>query len=265
MSYRLVSFTRELLKLATCLVLVVGSSAFKSAEPYFSIEDADDGKRLTSLFSDDFSRLAESLYGRMNFNRTDSLDINVFQSGLRGYFYLRETQSIQNQKYLTIIDFSRASNRKRLWVFDLEEKKIVFNEYVAHGVKSGIDYPKYFSNSHGSNKSSIGFYTTGNTYYGSNRYSLKLNGLEPGFNSNAFARGIVIHGADYVSEQFIKGNQRLGRSFGCPAVSQEVNRAMIDLIKGESCLFIYYPQEHYLESSKLMNANILLPVEELSI
>jgi hypothetical protein len=146
----------------------------------------------------------------------------------------------------------------------METKSIVFHELVAHGAKSGNYFAQYFSNTHSSNKSSLGFYTTGGTYYGSNNFSLKLNGLERKYNSNAFARGIVIHGASYVSNTYVKNNQRIGRSFGCPAVSTQVNAKLINSIKGGSCLFIYHPTADYLKNSTIMNANLYITVDELN-
>lgn len=154
---------------------------------------------------------------------------------------------------LVFIDFSRPSNVKRLWVFDALSKDTILHTYVAHGKYTGGEQAMFFSNKLGSKKSSLGFYTTAETYFGSKGFSLKLDGLEYGFNHNARNRGIVIHGANYVSEDFLKGNKDvLGRSWGCPAVNDEINEKVIDLIKDNCLLFIYAEDNNYLSTSKMI-------------
>ena len=107
----------------------------------------------------------------------------------------------------------------------------------------------------------MGFYTTGGTYFGSNNLSLKLNGLETKFNTNAFARGIVIHGASYVNDDLVNRKERIGRSFGCPAVSQKINTQLVNTIKGGTCLFMYSPIVDYFQNSDIMNANLYVTVD----
>ena len=140
-----------------------------------------------------------------------------------------------------MIDFSLSSNMKRLWVIDLEKNIVLFQTLVAHGRNTGEEFAKEFSNQAQSFKSSIGFYATGEIYDGKHGKSLKLDGLEKGLNDKARERAVVIHGADYVSETFIKQNKRLGRSQGCPAIPVEMNAKIINVIKDKSCLFIYHP------------------------
>ena len=251
-----------------CLIFIFLTSSFQyapSEELPLKIDDELDKKRLVTLHSDEFTAFTNRVYRQIDYNGGDTLSEDLLEKSLRGYMYLKQTGALTNTKYLTIIDFSKYCNDKRMWVIDMEEKKVVFNELVAHGAKTGSEYAKYFSNAHSSNKSSLGFYTTGGLYYGSNDLSLKLHGLEKRFNSNAFTRGIVIHGANYVSDQLAKNAQRIGRSFGCPAVSQSVNKPLIETIKGGSCLFIYHPTAEYLANSTIMNANLYLTVEDLSI
>lgn len=153
---------------------------------------------------------------------------------------------------LSVIDYSRSSTQPRMWVFELEQGKLLFEERVAHGRNSGGDRATRFSNSPGSLMSSIGAFVTADTYEGRNGYSLRLHGLEPGFNDKAFERAIVIHGAPYVSEGLIQSQGRLGRSFGCPAVRPAIARSLIDSIRGGSFVFAYFPDRGWLERSQLL-------------
>ncbi|WP_246131588.1 murein L,D-transpeptidase catalytic domain family protein [Pistricoccus aurantiacus] len=150
---------------------------------------------------------------------------------------------------LAVIDFSLPSTEPRLWVFDLQRRKLLFKELVSHGQGSGNAMAETFSNVPDSHQSSIGLFRTLNSYQGSNGYSLRLEGLEPGVNDLAYRRAIVIHGADYVSEAFIEQTGRLGRSHGCPAVRQEIAAPLIDSIKEDQYLFTYYPDPQWLASS----------------
>ncbi|MBO6517311.1 MAG: murein L,D-transpeptidase catalytic domain family protein [Bacteroidia bacterium] len=210
----------------------------------------------------DFELIAEQLYGQLDLCE-DEISQVTFEKALRGYVFLRYTNQLENTRFLTVLDFSRSSKDRRLWVIDLEGKKVVYNELAAHGKNSGDKFAKWFSNAANSKKSSLGFYVTGETYNGRHRYSLKLRGLEPGFNSNAFARGIVMHGAHYVSDEIAYAQDGVGRSFGCPAVSNEVNRDIVDLVEGGSCLFMYHPQAYYNGKSKILNTNQFIPIELL--
>jgi hypothetical protein len=175
----------------------------------------------------------------------------VFTLALNGYEKLKKTGLKKN--LLSIIDFSLPSTEKRLWVIDVENKKILFHELVAHGRNTGDNIAAKFSNIPNSNMSSLGFYLTGETYTGKHGLSLYLDGMDTEFNNNARSRAIVIHGADYVSEDFISKYGRLGRSFGCPALSTGSYKAIIDIISDGSCLFIYYPDEEYLKKSTVLN------------
>jgi hypothetical protein len=157
------------------------------------------------------------------------------------------------KRIITVIDYSMPSSQKRLWVIDLDSNTLLFHEYVAHGSGSGADQATSFSNRDGSHQSNIGLLKTAETYRGKHGYSLKLDGLEQGWNSRARSRAIVIHGADYVSEAFIRAQGRLGRSWGCPALRPEITRQLIDTIKGGSLVFGYYPDQGWLGGSKYLN------------
>ena len=173
----------------------------------------------------------------------------IFRQAMVGYNQLKDAQKPSRDEVLTIIDFSKASNEKRLWVIDLKNKKVLFNTLVAHGRNSGDLYATRFSNQPESHQSSLGFYVTGETYFGKHGLSLRLYGAEKGINDNAAARAIVVHGAEYVSETFIKRTGRLGRSYGCPAVPMETHKAIINQVAGGSCFFIYYPDKGYLTTT----------------
>lgn len=198
--------------------------------------------------NESFESKAYSIYNSLELNEFSAPSAKVFTNALKGYFKLKEKGGITNEK-LTIVDFSVSSSVKRLWVIDMEKFEIVLQSYVAHGKKTGDEYAVSFSNRINSHMSSLGFYKTGETYNGRNGFSLRLDGLERGINDNARARAIVIHGADYASEELVKTQGRLGRSYGCPAVPVEVNQTLIELIKDNSCLYIYYPSSDYMKRS----------------
>lgn len=177
----------------------------------------------------------------------------AFDYAYKGYLYLQQKRMLARASVLTICDFSQSSRRKRFFVIDMKQQKVVINTYVAHGRKSGSEYARSFSNSPDSHMSSLGFYKTEATYYGGHGLSLKIEGLENGFNDKADARNIVIHGSDYVGGSFTKNNPFTGRSYGCPAIpSNQVNN-VINTIKNGSCLFIYHPTKNYLTHSKILN------------
>ena len=150
---------------------------------------------------------------------------------------------------LTVIDYSLASSKQRMWVFDLSREKLLYNTYVAHGKNSGNDVPNHFSNAPSSKATSLGTFVTKNTYFGSNGYSLNLQGLEKGFNDNAYSRRVVVHGAWYVEPAFIKLAGHAGRSWGCPSIAKTIALPIINAIKGGSVLFAYYPDKKYLSHS----------------
>lgn len=181
------------------------------------------------------------------------LSENAFQYAIEGYAKLKEKGKIVNSNVLSIVDFTRPSSEKRLFVLDVKNYKILFNTYVAHGQGSGQAMATNFSNVPESLQSSLGFYKTATTYFGKNGFSLKLNGLEKGINDKAEQRSIVMHGAPYVSEDFINSQGYIGRSWGCPAVPEKLNKPIIEKIKNGSCLFIYSANRNYLNSSKILN------------
>jgi L,D-transpeptidase catalytic domain len=158
-----------------------------------------------------------------------------------------------SSRLLTVIDYSLPSSQPRLWVIDRESRQVLFEELVAHGRNSGEDRTSSFSNALGSLQTSLGLFVTDDTYVGRNGYSLRLHGLEPGVNDRALERAIVMHGAPYVSLNAVKQLGRLGRSWGCPAVSPEAARKLIDTIKGGTPVFAYYPDSNWLSSSRFLS------------
>lgn len=154
---------------------------------------------------------------------------------------------------LTVIDYSRPSVEPRLWVFDLGSGRLLFRELVAHGKNTGENLATHFSDDMNSQQSSLGLFVTDDTYLGSNGYSLRLDGLEPGFNAHARARAIVMHGAPYVNSGFAAAQGRLGRSWGCPALREAVARQIIDTIRGGGVIFSYYPDSDWLQRSRFLN------------
>lgn len=199
----------------------------------------------------------ETVYNRIDFSGHDRLAYDVFAKAYRGYLNLRNSNKLNSAKeILTVCNFDLPSTADRMWIIDLATGKVLFNTYVAHGMGSGEDCAQAFSNTVNSHQSSLGFYVTGDTYQGDHGLSLKLNGMDPGYNDAAMERGIVVHGADYVSEQFIAGNERLGRSWGCPAVAESLKEPVINTINGGTCVFIYYPDNRYLQSSAWINKKV---------
>ncbi len=197
-------------------------------------------KLATATLSNVASSKAEIIYNSLATNNFKLPKIESFTKALQAFNKLQENGKIK-KNILTLVDFSLSSKENRLWVIDLNKNLILFQSLVAHGKNSGNEFAEKFSNKGESHQSSLGLYLTGETYMGKHGYSLRLDGQEKGINSNARDRAIVIHGADYVSENFIKQHGRLGRSFGCPSLPSEVSKEIIDLIKDKSCLYVYYP------------------------
>lgn len=204
-----------------------------------------------------FSQYVEQIYNTAQLNAS-GLDLTVFQRAVTGYFNLKASGKVpQYSSVITIVDLAKSSCAKRMWIVDLINKELVLNTWVAHGNGSGDDVPSYFSNQKDSYASSIGFYVTDDVYHGKHGRSLKLDGVDEGFNDNARARSIVVHGAKYVSPGTINALGRLGRSEGCPAVSPKVVDKVINTIKGRNVLFIngndYTYASKYLDEAVAIN------------
>lgn len=181
-----------------------------------------------------------------------NLLFTAFEQAMTGYHNLDKYQKLSRKEVLTVIDFSKPSNEKRLYIIDLCNRKILYKSIVAHGVNSGRVYAKHFSNENNSRQSSLGFYVTTSTYSGKYDLALRLDGMEHS-NSHASSRGVVMHGAKYATYEFLEKNGSLGRSFGCPAMPYENFHQVVDWIKEGSCLFIYYPSRSYKRYSRYLN------------
>ncbi|HEC42715.1 MAG TPA: murein L,D-transpeptidase catalytic domain family protein [Bacteroides sp.] len=182
----------------------------------------------------------------------ESMSFEAFDLAFRGWTELKDSISLDDN-IISVVDFSKPSTEKRFYLIDLETKQVTYQDYVAHGKNTGSLMAEKFSNKPNSNQSSLGFYKTAETYYGKHGLSLRLDGLEKGINDKARQRAIVIHSAWYSEESFIKKHGRLGRSFGCPALPAEDYEEIIELIKGGTLLFIYFPESGYLENSSIIN------------
>lgn len=196
------------------------------------------------------------IYSALNLSEL-GLSHEVFQLALKGHNKLEAEGRLNNPDVLTIVDFSQTSKNKRMYVIDINQQKLLFNTLVAHGRNTGGEYAQHFSNENGTHKSSLGFYVTKNNNMGSSvGFSLIIEGIEKGFNDNAVSRQIILHGANYATEDFINKNGRLGRSFGCPTLPPELIKPVVDVIENGSCLFIYYPDSNYLSKSPVLNSTL---------
>jgi len=213
------------------LLLVTATVPYKTTEP---VSPAPANAK------SEFETKAESLYRSLDPNHLELPKLSSFESALKGFYQLKEEGKLKND-ILTLVDFSLPSSSKRLWVIDLARNTVLINTLVAHGKNSGDDFANRFSNVADSFKSSLGFFVTGEVYNGKHGLSLKLDGQERGRNDNARNRSVVVHGADYVSEDFIRNHHRCGRSQGCPAVPVGMAGQIINTIKDKTCLYIYHP------------------------
>ena len=192
----------------------------------------------------------QSVYDSLHLS-LKGLSQQAFDYAKKGLNTLIEEGKLLNDSIISIIDFSQPSNKKRLFIIDLKNYQVLFNTLVAHGRNTGREWATSFSNQNSSYKSSPGFYITKETYEGKNGFSLKLEGVENGINDNAYERGIVIHGASYVSNDFVDAQGWIGRSQGCPAVPEQVSIPIINTIKNGTCLFVYHPS--YISRSTVLN------------
>ena len=241
----------HLKKPAVLVLTALVSFLFVFATAKTSSSNKKVANSLPVINTNDFEN--NTLFSALHLNEA-GMNSDVFNSALQGLQKLDAEGAVKNDDILTIIDFSQPSNKRRLYVLDLENKKILFNTLVAHGRNSGTLWANSFSNNTSSLKSSPGFYVTAETYMGDNGYSLRLDGMEKNINDNARDRDIVMHGAPYVDQSAINSLGFLGRSWGCPAVPESSHKEIINTIKDGTCLFIYSPDKNYLQKSPILNS-----------
>lgn len=223
-----------------------------ASNPYRHLLNTQFIGALYSEGENDNNTKGQSLYSKIQLNQF-GLSQEAFEQGLAGYNKLLSAGRIKNDQVLTIADFSKPSGKKRLFVIDVKNARLLFHTYVAHGRNSGKELATSFSNDAESNKSSLGFFITGDTYNGKHGFSLQLFGEEKGINDNAFTRAIVMHSAEYVSENVVRMQGYVGRSLGCPALPVELNKPIIETIKNGSCLFLYSNNSDYAIHSVILN------------
>jgi len=226
--------------------------SLSSGEPSSALKRTEEGLRRTHPTGDirvTAQQLAHSLQ-----RAAPNASLPALQLATLALLRARRDVSLPggDPKVLAVIDFSLPSTDKRLWIFDLTKRTLLFEEWAAHGRNTGENFAERFSNRHESHMSSLGAYQAGEVYMGRNGYSLRLHGLEPGFNDAAFDRAIVIHGAPYVSADIVRKQGRLGRSLGCPAVRMPITKPLIDTLAEQAFLFNYFPQKEWLEASALI-------------
>jgi hypothetical protein len=185
-------------------------------------------------------------------DETGSINPDVFQLAFAAAGCAVRSGDVKDPSTLTVIDYSVPSTKKRLWVYDLDSRELLHEELVAHGQGSGGNVPTNFSNEDESHRSSLGLFKTSETYIGKHGYSLRLDGLDKGFNDRARQRAIVMHGAKYVSEDLARSQGRIGRSWGCPALRDGIIREVIDDVKGGNLVFAYYPDQNWLKASEYL-------------
>ncbi len=222
------------------IILLTFLSTFKSNNTTAKLVSNSSEKAIAAYAMLPVDSKAVSLYKSLDANNYNMPNIDSFTNAINGFYDLKDKGLIKKD-ILTIVDFSLSSNTKRLWIIDMTTNTILLNTLVAHGMNTGNEFANSFSNAMESHKSSLGFYSTGEVYVGKHGMSLKLDGLEKGINDKARARDVVIHGANYVSESYIRSNSKLGRSHGCPAIPVALTKKVIGIVKEKSCLYIYHP------------------------
>lgn len=239
----------------TCVLLVFSISIISwKAESIKKTKKVSHKSSKAFSAREHFTGYISDIYYTAQLNEA-GLDMAVFQKAVTGFFNLKAANKVpQYGSVLTIVDLSKSSCTKRMWIVDLINKDLILHTWVAHGNGSGNDVPAYFSNENDSHASSLGFYVTDKIYNGKHGRSLKLEGMDAGFNDNALSRSIVVHGAPYVSQRSIDQLGRLGRSEGCPAVSPKVVNKVINTMKGKTVLFINGNDNSY--ASKYLDETI---------
>ena len=239
--------------------------AFLTSVVPLSVRAKTDGKKATgdknfpSLLNNSFDApvlkvQSDSLYNLMGLGNY-GLQREVFFKAYKGYNFLLKKGLVRKKNILTVCDYSQSSNNKRLYVIDLKETRMLFNTFVSHGRNSGGEFANTFSNLIESNKSSLGFMLTAETYNGKAGYSMRFDGMEAGINDKVRTWDIVLHGSYFVNAQMVETRGIIGNSLGCPAIPNDKRNQVIEAIKGGSCFYINHPDNWYNTTSSIINAN----------
>jgi hypothetical protein len=248
------SFTLNPKRTVVALVALLFSATAVKANPTFTTSEAKAAARAAKRAEMKMIlATASSIYKEMDLEDS-GLSRKAFESAWTGYYKLRKKGLLHRSNILSICDFSQSSGNQRLYVIDVRNRRLLYRTYVAHGINSGEEFAISFSNRMESCKSSLGFYITKRTYSGINGVSLRIEGVDRGFNDNAAKRAIVIHGANYVSKRILNKYGVMGTTFGCPAIPSEMTSQIIPVVKNGSCFFIYYPSKKYLSQSSVLNS-----------
>jgi hypothetical protein len=240
-----------------CLLIFTFASAAVSVSAKTDPKSFTDDKNFPSLLTSSAQspallRMADSLYNLIGLS-SYGLEKRVFYAALKGYYILDTKGLLRKKNVLTICDYSQSSSNKRLYVIDVVAGRLLFNTYVSHGKNSGGAYATSFSNMVQSNKSSLGFMLTAETYSGKAGYSMRFDGMEVGVNDKVRARDIVLHGSNFVNARMVSERGAVGNSLGCPAVPNEKRKQIIDAIKGGTCFYVNHPDSWYARTSPILN------------
>ncbi len=242
-------------KILTVIAVLTASFAYTTTDGHNNSEIPPVPETLLEATNEN-STLDEEinqLYHAFVENNPNVPNIESFKNGMMGYYKLSD-KKLFDKEILTIIDFSLSSTKKRMWVLDMKNNKVLFHNLVAHGKNTGGEFATKFSNTVNSLQSSLGFFVTAETYYGGNGYSMFIDGMEKEFNSKARDRYVVVHGAKYANPEFISNVGRLGRSYGCPALPTGLTQEIIDVIKDKSVLYIHSSDKNYAKKSEMIRA-----------
>jgi hypothetical protein len=243
------------------LLLVIASFTFasvytSSGSTFTSISESFSDPHALKLTRINFEDSISSLYRTIGLEKL-GMNYDVFRYGMIGFYSLKQDGKVSDRNLVSFIDFTKPSTEKRFYTVDLDSRTVKYHSLVSHGRNTGENIAQSFSNKQHSNQSSLGFYVTGETYVGSKGYSMRLDGVDGEYNSNMRDRAVVMHDAEYVSEEWIRKYGRLGRSQGCPALPKEIAKEVINTIKDRTVIFAYFNDLKYLQSSAHLNLDNL--------
>lgn len=255
----------SLLLVISCLTVsgtfISPRSSLKHTE-FVSVTDHE--PKISKLTRLNFEDSIRSIYHSIGLGKV-GMNYDVFRYGMIGFYSLKESGKLSDRNLVSFIDFTKPSTEKRFYTIDLDNRSVKFHTLVSHGRNTGENIATSFSNRQHSNQSSLGFYITGETYVGSKGYSMRLDGVDGAYNSNMRNRAVVMHDADYVSENWIKKYGRLGRSQGCPALPKEISKKVIDTIREKTVIFAYFNDADYLRTSSHLNLdNLFLKLDAVA-